>query len=185
MGFRRAAGHLNHLAQIRLSVERLRQITEREGQRVMAAPSQGQDRHVLATAGDHTVIGRMIRRKAKRLGQNLFDQKLGLGDGADWILRQLAIYLSSLDQFILDFYHLSEHLWSASNACWGQATDAARRFAEDLLHKARHEGPAAVLAALDAECRKHPRGRKRQALQELIGYLTKRACVGTSKGPSR
>lgn len=253
MGFRRAAGHLNHLAQIRISAERLRQITEQEGQRVMAAQSQGQIgvsltperakvspdgptriyvgtdgvkvpmvtaaekakrrarrarkrsgrarrrmhrgadnaykefkiatfydqsneyRHVFATAGDHTVIGRMIRREAKRLGFNGFDQKLGLGDGAEWILRQLAIYLSSLDQFILDFYHLSEHIWSAANACWGLASDAAHQFAEELLHKARHESPAAVLAALDTECRKHPRGRKRQALQELIGYLTKRA----------
>jgi hypothetical protein len=253
MGFRRAAGHLDHLAQIRISAERLRQITEQEGTRVMAAQSQGQlavsltperakvspdgptriyvgadgvmvpmitvaekakrrarrarkrsgsprrqmhrgadngykefkiatfyeqsneYRQVIATAGNHTVIGRMIRREAKRLGLNLFDQKLGLGDGAEWILRQLAIYLSSLDQFILDFYHFSEHLWSASNACWGLASQEARQFTEDLLHKARHEGPAVVLAALETERRKHPRGRKRQALQELIGYLTRRA----------
>jgi hypothetical protein len=252
MGFRKASGHLNHLAQIRISAERLRQIVEQEGGRVMTAQSQGQiavsltperarvspdgptriyvgadgvmvpmvtaaekakrrarrarkrsgsprrrthrgadnaykefkiatfyeqsneHRQVIATAGDHTVIGRMIRREAKRLGLNLFDQKLGLGDGADWILRQLAIYLSSLDQFMLDFYHFSEHIWSASNTCWGLASDAARQFAEDLLHKARHEGPAAVLAALETERRKHPGGRKRQALQELMGYLTKR-----------
>lgn len=40
MGFCRAAGPLNHLAQIRISAERLRQITEQEGQRVMAAQSQ-------------------------------------------------------------------------------------------------------------------------------------------------
>jgi hypothetical protein len=42
MGFRRAAGHLEHLAQIRLSPERLRQLTEQEGQRVMTAQAQGQ-----------------------------------------------------------------------------------------------------------------------------------------------
>jgi len=253
MGFRRAAGDLEHLAQIRISPERLRQLAEQEGQRVITAQAQGQIavsltperakvspdgptriyvgadgvkvpmvtseekgkrrtrrgpkrsgsrrrrmhrgadnaykefkiatfyeqsneyRHVLATAGDHTVIGRLIRREAKRLRLNLFDQKLGLGDGADWILRQLALNLSSLDQFMLDFYHFSEHVWLASNACWGLASEAARTAAEDLLHKARHEGPAAVLLTLETERREHRTGRKRQALQELMGYLTKRA----------
>jgi hypothetical protein len=253
MGFRRASGHLEHLAQIRISPERLRQLAEQEGQRVMTAQAQGQIavsltperakvspdgptriyvgadgvkvpmvtaaekaqrrarrgpkrsgsrrrrmhrgadntykefkiatfyeqsneyRQVLATAGDHTVLGRLIRRAAQRLGFNRFDQKLGLGDGADWILRQLAIRLPSLDQFMLDFYHFSEHVWSASNGCWGLASQEAHTLAEDLLHRARHEGPAAVLLALEAERRRHPTGRQRQALQELIGYLTKRA----------
>lgn len=253
MGFARAAGHLHHLAQIRISAERLRQLAEQEGRRVMTAQAQGQiavsltpeqakvsaegptriyvgadgvkvpmvtagekarrrarrgrkrtgsrrrrmhrgadnaykefkiatfyeqsneHRQVIATAGDHVVIGRMIRREAKRLGLNRFDQKLGLGDGADWILRQLGMNLSSLDQFILDFYHFSEHVWSASNACRGLASKEARAMAEDLLHKACHEGVAAVLVALESQRRKHPSGRKRQALQELIGYITRRA----------
>jgi hypothetical protein len=253
MGFRRAAEHLQHLAQIRISAERLRQLTEQEGQRVLTVQAQGQiapsltparakvsadgptriyigadgvtvprvtaaekakrrarrgpkragsrrrqmhrgadnaykeskiaifyeqsneERLVLATAGDHGVLGRMIRREAKRLGLNLFEQKLGLGDGADWILRQLGINLPSLDQFMLDFYHFSEHVWSAAKACEGLASPEARTLAEDLLHKALYEGPAAVLAVLETERRKHPTGRKRQALQELIGYLTKRA----------
>ncbi len=253
MGFRRGAEHLLHLAQIRISAERLRQLTEQEGQRVLAAQTQGpiavsltparakvspdgpsriyvgtdgvkvptvttaekakrrarrarkrsgtrrrrmhrgadnaykefkiaifydqsnEYRQVLATAGDHTVIGRLIRREAQRLGLNLFDQKLGLGDGADWILRQLGIRLPSLDQFMLDFYHFSEHVWSAAHGCWGLASPEACSWAENLLHQALHEGPAVVLAALETERRRHPTGRKRQALQELIGYLTKRA----------
>jgi hypothetical protein len=253
MGFRRASEHLEHLAQIRLSPERLRQLAEQEGQRVLTAQAQGQIpvsltperaqvsadgptriyvgadgvkvpmvtveekakrrarrgpkrsgsrrrrmhrgadnaykefkiglfyeqaneyRQVLATAGDHTVLGRLLRREAQRLGFNRFAQKLGLGDGADWILRQLGIHLPTLDQFMLDFYHFSEHVWSAANACWGLASEKAHAWAEDLLHQARHEGPAAVLLALETERRKHPTGRKRQALQELLGYLTKRA----------
>jgi len=252
-GFKRASQHLEHLGQIRISAERLRQIAEQEGQRVITAQSKGQiavsltleqakvsvdgptriyvgadgvkvpmvtaaekakrrarrgpkrpgsrrrqmhrgadnaykefkiatfyeesneHRQVLVTAGDHEQIGRMIRREAKRLGFNRFEQKLGLGDGADWILRQLGINLPTLDQFILDFYHFSEHVWSASNACWGLGSEAARTLAEDLLHKARHEGSAAVLLALAEQCRKHRRGRRRQALQELIAYIVKRA----------
>jgi hypothetical protein len=252
MGFRRGSEHLNHLAQIRISPERLRQIAEQEGQRVLTAQAQGriavsltperakvsadgptriyvgadgvkvpmvtapekakrrarrgpkrsgsrrrrmhrgadnaykefkiatfyeesnEYRQVIATAGDHAVLGHLIRREAQRLGFNRFEQKLGLGDGADWILRQLRINLPTLDQFMLDFYHFSDHVWSASNACEGLASAGARTLAEDLLHKARHEGPAAVLLALAAQCRSH-RGHKRQALQELIAYLVKRA----------
>jgi len=252
MGFRRAARHLEHLAQIRLSAERLRQVSEQEGQQVLTAQSHGrlpasltpeqaqvcpegptrlyvgadgvkvpmvtaqekakrrarrgrkrrgaarrrmhrgadnaykefkiatfydesnEHRQVIATAGNHQVLGSLIRREARRLGFNRFDQKLGLGDGADWIVRQLGIHLPTLDQFILDFYHLSEHVWSAAHACWGLGSDTTRRQAEHLLHQARHEGPVAVLLALEEERRKHRRGRKRQALQKLIGYLTKR-----------
>lgn len=253
IGFKRAAQHLEHLAQIRIRAERLRQVAEREGQRVSTAQSKGQiavsltleqakvsvdgptriyvgadgvkvpmvtagekakrrarrgpkrsgsrrrlmhrgadnaykefklatfydesneHRQVIATAGDHNVLGRMIRREAQRLGFNRFDQKLGLGDGADWIVRQLGINLPMLDQFMLDFYHFSEHVWSASNACWGLASEAARTLAEDLLHKARHEGPAAVLLALGEQRRRHRSGRRRQALQELVAYIVKRA----------
>lgn len=132
-------------------------------------------RQVLATAGDCEQIGRMIRREAKRLGFNRIDQKLGLGDGADWILRQLGINLPTLNQFILDFYHFSEHVWSASNACWGLGSEAARTLAETLLHKARHEGPAAVLLALAEQCRTYRHGRRREALQGLTEYIVKRA----------
>jgi hypothetical protein len=41
MGFAKAATHLEHLAQIRISKERLRQVVEREGRRVEAAQKQG------------------------------------------------------------------------------------------------------------------------------------------------
>ena len=252
MGFRRAVEHLEHLAQIRLSAERLRQVAAQEGRQVSAAQSQGQipasltpeqakvspdgpmrlyvgadgvkvpmvtmqekakrrarrgpkrcrsrrrqmhrgaddrykefkiatfydesneHRQVIATAGNHQVLGRLIRREARRLGFNRFDEKLGLGDGADWIVRQLEIHVPTLDQFMLDFYHFSEHVWSASNACWGLGSDMARSQAERLLHQARHEGPAPVLLALETQRRKLRSVRKRKALRELIGYLTKR-----------
>ena len=41
-GFRKAAEHLYHLAQIRISHERLRMIVEDEGQKVLRAQSKGQ-----------------------------------------------------------------------------------------------------------------------------------------------
>lgn len=47
-------------------------------------------RQVVATAGNHQVLGRLVRRQAVHLGLNQFDQRLAIADGADWIYNQLA-----------------------------------------------------------------------------------------------
>lgn len=251
-GFRKAAEHLHHLAQIRISHERLRTIVEREGQKVLQAQSKGQIetsltpeqcktapdgptrvyigvdgvkvamvtteekvkrrkkrgpkrkgsrrrvmrsgadhcykefkiatfydqpneyRQVIATAGDHQVLGRLVRRQAARLGLNRFDQRLAIADGADWIYNQLTGKIPTLDEFILDFYHLSEHIWLASNSCFGISSQEAACFASELLHLAKHQGVTEVLLIL-ASMRKRLRSRgKRKALQELINYIAKR-----------
>jgi hypothetical protein len=132
-------------------------------------------RHVVATAGDHTVLGKLMRRQAKCLKLNDFDEKVAIADGAEWIHRQLQCNLPMLDAFILDFYHLSEHVWAAGNECFGPGSDDGRRFAEGLLHTARHEGVGAVLVALE-QLRKSLGGpKKRKALAELLNYIGKRA----------
>lgn len=252
-GFRKGAEHLWHLAQIKISPERLRVISEGEGQRVLALQNRGElapelnvenskispdgpsrvytgadgvkvpmvtaaekqkrlkrrvgkpkgsrrrrmrkgadnaykeykiatfydelntHRHVVATAGDHTVLGKLIRRQAGRMKLNDFDEKIAIADGAEWIHRQLQRNLPTLDAFILDFYHLSEHVWATANECFGPGSDDGRRFAEGLLHTARHDGVGAVLVALE-QLRKSLRApKKRKALTELLNYIAKRS----------
>ena len=252
-GFRKGAEHLEHLAQIKIGPERLRVISEGEGQRVLALQNRGElapdlnaqnsktgpdglsrvytgvdgvkvpmvtraekqkrlkrrvgkakgshrsrmrkgtdnpykeykiatfydelntHRHVVATAGDHAVLGKLIRRQARRIKLNDFDEKIAIADGAEWIHRQLQCNLPMLDAFILDFYHLSEHVWAAANECFGLGSDDGKRFAEGLLHTARHEGVANVLVALE-QLRKSLRGsKKRKALTELLNYIGKRS----------
>lgn len=252
-GYGKASEHLENLAQIRISPERLRQIAQGEGRKVVWGQAKGQlpasfgvedvrgtaggpsriyvgadgvkvpmvtieekakrrrqrgrrragspprrmhegadnsykefkiavfydefgvHRQVVTTAGDHSVLGRLVRRQGQGLGLNRFEQKLGLGDGADWVCRQLMTNLPMLEEFILDFYHFSEHVWSAGHACYGVNSERALGFAGEILHKARHEGPASVLAALESY-RKADRSRtKREALGELIQYIVKRA----------
>lgn len=133
-------------------------------------------RLVVGTAGDHQVLGRLLRRQAATIGLNQFDQKLAVADGADWIDRQLAVRLPMLDERILDFYHFSEHVWQGANGCFGMGTEKAQSFGQTLLHAAKHEGIAEVLGTLGQERKRHRAGsRGRQALDGLLQYLTKRA----------
>jgi len=251
-GFRKGAKHLHHLAQINISPERLRVITECEGRKALEVQAKGgtetsltpqtcqtaadgptriylgadgvkvplvtreekvkrrknrgpkrkgsrrrqmhrgadnaykefkiatfydssnAHRHVVATAGNHRALGRLVRRQAIRLGLNQFDQKVAIADGADWIHNQLTGQIPTLDQFVLDYYHLSEHIWKAANACFGMDSPKAKAFASELLHLAKHEGGTELLCRVVAERKTLRSPKKRQALHELIGYVGKR-----------
>jgi len=131
-------------------------------------------RQVVATAGDHKVLGRLVRRQARFSGLAQFDEKIAVADGADWIYRQLTTNIPVLDEFILDFYHLSEHVWSAANACFGMNSDKAKQFASDLLHMAKHKGITDVLVELELQRKSHRSPSKRKALRELLNYIGKR-----------
>jgi len=131
-------------------------------------------RQVIATAGDHQVLGRLVRRQAVHLGLNQFDQRLAIADGADWIYNQLTGNIPTLDEFILDFYHLSEHIWLASNSCFGINSQKAACFASELLHLAKHQGVTEILLILLSQRKALRSPGKRKALQELIEYMTKR-----------
>jgi len=131
-------------------------------------------RQVVATSGNHEVLGKLLRREAKRLKINDADQKIAVADGADWIRNQLESKLPMLDRQILDFYHLSEHVWSASNACFSQGSEQAKAFASELLHLAKHEGAMMLLTRLIDERKKYRSKRKRKALKDLIKYIGRR-----------
>lgn len=251
-GFAKAAEHLHHLAQIRISKERLRVIVESEGQLVLNIQRKGllaagfsiedcktspkgpkrvyvgtdgvkipmvteseknqrrqlrvakrpgskrrwmnrgadnrykefkiatiydesnEHRQVVATSRNHEAVGRLLRREARRINLGDADEKLAVADGADWIAKQLKSKLPMLDCQILDFYHLSEHVWSAANSCFTQGSETAKQFACELLHIAKHEGPTALLTQLMDERQKYRSKNKRKALKELIQYIARR-----------
>jgi hypothetical protein len=134
-------------------------------------------RQVAVTSGDHQVLGRLVRREASRLRLTDADEKIAVVDGADWIRNQLNRNVPVLDAIVLDFYHLSEHLWSAANSGLGQESEPAKTFAGKLLHLAKHEGVAALLAEIES-MRKSLRGAtKRQALSDLLNYIGPRAAM--------
>jgi hypothetical protein len=72
--------------------------------------------HVVGTAGDCEVLGRLMRREARRLHLGAAKVKYAVSDGAEWIAHQYARQLPMLDGHLLDYYHLREHVLKASQA---------------------------------------------------------------------
>jgi hypothetical protein len=251
-GFAKASEHLNELAQISISRERLRQIVESEGQLVLDVQRKGllgaefdieqcmtspngikrvyvgtdgvkvpmvtqvekdkrrknrrpgrgngkrrrmhagadnaykefkiaiiynesnEHRQVMSTSGNHEILGRLLRRQASRLRIGQADEKVSVTDGADWIDKQLRCRLPMLDGRILDFYHLSEHVWLAANICFGQGSEQAGKFASEILHIAKHDGPTALLTRLMDEHKRYRVVGKRRSLKELMQYIARR-----------
>ena len=141
-------------------------------------------RHALATCGDGSEMGRLLRSHAAQVGIDHARQTLGLTDGAAWIARQLDVNLPMLTGRILDFYHLASHVHEAARACLGEGTPQAGAWAHARLHEAKHAGPAALLAAVDALSRSARAPAKREALRRLRHYVAERARAGMLDYPA-
>jgi hypothetical protein len=129
-------------------------------------------RHLWATGGNHEEFGRRLRQQAEALELAQAQETLSLTDGGPWIRNQLLKQLPYLVAMLLDFYHLSTHLWEAARTCLGEAPAAA--WVERQLHDLKHTGPRPVLAAL-AALRKQVRApAKRKRLDLLRQYLLER-----------
>jgi len=129
--------------------------------------------HAFATQGDHEEFGRLLRQHADALQLEQASESLSLTDGGPWIRNQIMKHLKGLTAMILDFYHLSEHVWSAAHCCLGEGEEA-KVWAETQLHEIKHVGPRSVVAAID-DLRKRLRGAgKLNALRLLRGYLVER-----------
>lgn len=130
--------------------------------------------YAFATQGNHEEFGRQLRREAGKIHLGQADQKFSVTDGAEWIRRQLRTRLPMLDEMILDFYHLAEHVAGASTLCWGVDTPESKNWTGKVLHAAKHEGPLAVLKEIAAARTLLHASAKRKALSGLEQYIAKR-----------
>ena len=126
-----------------------------------------------ATEKDHTGFGQLLARSAACVGLSESDTVVSITDGAPWIRNRILEHLPYLDGMLLDFYHLSEHVWDTAKCCLGE-TDESRRWAEAQLHEIKHVGPAGVLAAIAALSKKVRAPRKRKRLRLLRDYIAQR-----------
>ena len=81
--------------------------------------------HVVATRGDCEVLGRLMRREARRLHLAKAQVKYALSDAAEWIVHQYARQLPMLDEHILDYRHVRDHVVKASHVLYGEGTPKA------------------------------------------------------------
>lgn len=177
----------------RESVKRRRQKLRRQGHRLKPLPVRpggadqkwkeaklvtfydpsGRHRHTAATTGNHRVLGRLMRREARQLQLDQADRKYSVSDGAEWIRHQYRQQLPMLDAMILDYYHLRDQTIRCSHTLFGEGTDAASQWRKTLCTTIRQSGPLEALTQLGLLRKKH-RGRKRQAITSLAGYIGKR-----------
>ena len=116
-------------------------------------------------------MGQVVRRVGMSMSQVL----VAVVDGAEWIEGRLRESLPQLAAIILDFYHLSEHVHTATKEAFGEGSAPAREWAERLLSAVRHEGFAAFDALL-GQCLADQAGSPaaQAALEGLRGYVRPR-----------
>ncbi|NQU75203.1 MAG: hypothetical protein HQ546_02675, partial [Planctomycetes bacterium] len=131
-------------------------------------------KYAVATCGDHAALGRIMRREAGKLQIDQARHKYSVTDGAEWIAKQYATQLPMLDQNILDYYHLREHVVLASQVLYGEGTAASHAWREEMMGTVWNQGSLVMLDRLANYLRRHPSGPKHEALRSLREYVAKR-----------
>ena len=129
--------------------------------------------YAIGTSGNHEVLGRIMRREATKLKLDKARTKYSVTDGAGWIRKQYNRQLPMLDENILDYYHLREHVIAASYRVFGENTPEALAWREETMSIAWKEGPLILLDRI-GQLRLSLRAKnKRVALDSLRKYIAK------------
>ena len=135
-------------------------------------------RLVSITSGDHTAMGRILKRDASRLKLNEADEALGIYDGGPWIDRQMGRQHLPLTDKCLDFYHLKDNIQKTRRELFGD-DQAGHTWATDLAETFRTQGFTAGFDSL-ITFRKTLRGsKKKQAADRLVNDISDRRALIT------
>lgn len=130
----------------------------------------GRHQHTAATTGNHQASGCLMRHHAAQLHLDRADRKYSVSDGAEWIRRQYQQQLPMLDAMVLDYYHFRDHTIGCAKTLYGEGTDMASQWRKEFCTTMIQSGPLEALTQLGDLGKTH-RGRKRQVLQALRGYI--------------
>jgi len=93
--------------------------------------------HYAATLEPAAAFGLMVRRHAMRLRFGRAGEKVAGGDGSEWIWNQMRLNFPTVAYEFLDFYHLSENVYRAAWAIYGEGSPGGERWAKAKLHLAK------------------------------------------------
>jgi hypothetical protein len=131
-------------------------------------------KYAAATSGNHQALGRLMRQEARKIKIGQAKVKYSVTDGAEWIAKQYNIQLPMLDENILDYYHLRDHVIATSHVLYGEGTRKAQAWREDMMGYVWNQGSLVMLDRLGNYLHRHPSGPKRDALKSLREYISKR-----------
>jgi hypothetical protein len=130
----------------------------------------GQARYVAGLSGGLAALGGPLRRQAAQVGMDRAQRWVAVSDGGAGIEDWLAANFPRVEAVVLDFYHAAEHLGDWAKTLHPADPDAASALTQEWCHRLKHEGGAAVLAALrEAEVGRRPAAREAQ--RQLLGYF--------------
>ena len=130
--------------------------------------------YVAGTSGNHEAAGHMMRQTGRQVELTQAQIKYSVSDGAVWILKQLNTQLPMLDDNVLDFYHLREHVVKASQALFGEGSPEAVSWKTKMMETVKTQGSLVMLDRLGEYVKGIPDDCGQTALQELRGYVASR-----------
>lgn len=130
--------------------------------------------HVVGTSGNCEVAGSLMRREGRRLGLSRAKIKYAVSDGAEWIAQQYRRHLPMLDEHILDYYHLRDHVIQTSHVLYGEGTKKAEQWRQQMLSCVWEQGSLVMLDRLGPYLRTPRTGPRHEALESLRDYVGKR-----------
>jgi hypothetical protein len=113
----------------------------------LAGPVQSLSRRYAATMGSVEQAGRLWKACVAEAGAGQQTRLHCVGDGARWIISQVKEQFGERATFLVDFYHLSEHLGEAARAIKGHE---AKSWLWQQQDRMKAHQSAAVLAELAA-----------------------------------
>jgi hypothetical protein len=132
----------------------------------------GQARYLAGLAGGLAALGEPLRRQAAQVGVERAERWLAISDGGAGVEEFLRSNFPRVEAVILDFYHAAEHLNDWAKAWHPEDAAAAGALAGAWCHRLKHEGGAAVLAALTALDATGRPAAAREAHRQVLVYLT-------------
>ena len=135
---------------------------------VVERPGNGERRYA-AALGPPERVGEQMLALALLSGYGENTRMHGVGDGAPWIAQQIAEVFPR-QRFLLDRYHLLEHLHEGASAVAAGDREYAQAWVSGQVGRIDRGRAAAVVA----ECRGHPGAGEEHPLNRLAGYLESR-----------
>jgi hypothetical protein len=124
----------------------------------------------LAGLGPRADLGAQMRRQGAQVGLDAADDWVALTDGGAGLDEFMRVYFPRAE-LVLDFYHAAEHLNDLAGALSGVDEAAAGVLARQWCHQLKHEGGAAVLAALEAVDLRGRKAAVREKHRLVRGYV--------------
>jgi hypothetical protein len=132
-------------------------------------------KQVVTGRDDPDRFGLSLWKVAVQCGLLTCPEVIFISDGGGWCSTVAELHFKDATR-ILDWYHLSEHVWAAGRELYPQDKKAAGRWANDCLDHLHDFGGRGLLAHLE-RCRAARRQTDAEGLDGLMNYVSPRVAI--------